>query len=140
MKKIILATLSYVVLTMAVAYPWHMIWFHDLYIEMGAVTRAEPIIPLGMLSMILQGVVIAYLYPLYYQVGHPVLQGVKFSLIIGLMVYSVMGFAMAAKIDIQPVPTYLFYHTIFQLFQFIITGAALGLIYGRKPGAAFHSS
>lgn len=124
---------------MAIAYPWHRIWFHDLYLELGAFTRAEPIIPLGMLSMIIQGAVIAYLYPLYYQVGNPVLQGVKFSLIIGLMVYSVMGFAMAAKIDIQPVSTYLFYHTGFQLFQFIITGVALGLIYGRKPGAAFHS-
>ncbi len=130
-KKLFLATISYIVLTMAVAYPWHMIWFHDLYGEMGAYTRPEPNIPLGMFSMVVQGVVIAYLYPFYYQSGNPVLQGIKFSLILGTVVYSVMGFAMAAKIDINPISTYLVYSAFFQLFQFILTGTALGLIYGR---------
>lgn len=50
----------------------------------------------------------------------------------GLVVYSVMGFAMAAKIDINPISTYLIYNAAFQLIQFVITGAALGLIYGEK--------
>ena len=130
-KKIVLATLSYVVLTMAVAYPWHMIWFHDLYEGMGAFTRAEPIISLGMLAMIVQGVVIAYLYPFYYREGNPILQGIKFSLIIGSVVFSVMGFAMAAKININPISTFLVYSFIFQCIQFVVTGAVLGLIYGR---------
>ncbi len=130
-KKIILATISYVVLTMAVAYPWHMMWFHDLYEGMGAFTRAEPIIPLGMLAMITQGIVIAYLYPCFYKGGSPILQGIKFSIIMGAVVYSVMGIAMAAKIDINPISTFLFYSVIFQLIQFVLTGAVLGLIYGK---------
>lgn len=130
-KKISLAAASYVVLTMAVAFPWHMIWFHDLYLEMGAYTRAEPSIPLGMLSMFVQGIVIAYLYPFYYHGGNPIIQGIKFSLIVGAVVYSVMGFAMAAKIDINPISTFLFYSFIFQCIQFVLTGSALGLIYGK---------
>jgi len=130
-KKIILATLSYVVLTMAVAYPWHMIWFHDLYIELGAYTRAEPIVPLGMLSMLVQGSVIAYLYPFFYRGGNPIVQGIIFSLIMGVVVYSVMGFAMAAKIDINPISTYLTYNAIFQFIQYLVTGIALGIIYGK---------
>ncbi|MCL4677619.1 MAG: DUF1761 domain-containing protein [Alphaproteobacteria bacterium] len=129
--KFIAATLSYVVLSMALAFPWHMVLFLEVYMEMGAMTRAEPIIALGFFSMILQGMVIAYFYPFYYRGGHPVFQGVKFSLIIGLLVYSVMGFATAAKMDINPVSTFLLYHTAFQFLQFTITGAALGLIYGR---------
>lgn len=130
-KKIIFVTTSYVILTMAVAYPWHMIWFHNLYEGMGAFTRPAPIIPLGMLAMLTQGIVIAYLYPFYYKGGNPVIQGIKFSLIIGAVVYSVMGFAMAAKIDINPISTFLLYSVIFQLIQFVLTGAALGLIYGK---------
>lgn len=129
-RKIILATTSYVVLTMAVAYPWHMIWLHDLYEEMGAYTRSEPIISLGMLSMVTQGIIIAYLYPYYYKGGSPILQGIKFSLVIGAVVYSVMGFAMTAKIDINPISTYLLFNLVFQSIQFVLTGAALGLIYG----------
>ncbi len=130
-KKIILATASYVVLTMAVAFPWHMIWFHDLYLEMGAYTRAEPSIPLGMTAMLVQGIIIAYLYPFYYRDGNPLVQGIKFSLIVGAVIYSVMGFAMAAKIDINPISTFLLYSLIFQCIQFVLTGAALGLIYGK---------
>lgn len=132
MKKIIFATLSYVILSMVIAYPWHMLWFHDLYIQLGAVTRPQPIIPLGMLAMVIQGLVIAYLYPFYYRGGHPVLQGIKFSMIIGLLVYTVMGFATAAKMNINPVSTFLLYHTVFQLIQFIATGTALGLIYNKR--------
>jgi hypothetical protein len=130
-KKFVFATVSFFVLTMAIAYPWHLIWFHDLYLEMGAFTRQEPIIPLGMLAVTTQGLVIAYLYPFFYRGGNPVVQGIKFSLIIGLVVYSVMGFAMAAKIDISPISTFLIYGIIFQFIQFFITGTALGLIYGR---------
>lgn len=130
-QKIILATISYLLLTMAIAYPWHMIWFHDLYAGMGAYTRPKPSIPLGMLAMLTQGIVIAYLYPYFYKGGSPVLQGIKFSLIMGVVVYSVMGFAMAAKININPITTFLFYSLVFQLIQFILTGAALGLIYGK---------
>ena len=131
-NKIILATISYFVLTMAIAYPWHLIWFHDLYEEMGAFTRPEPIVPLGMLAVTIQGAVIAYLYPFWYSGGKPVIQGIKFSLIIGLMVYTVMGFTMAAKINISPISTFIIYSATFQFIQFVITGAALGLIYGEK--------
>jgi len=127
-----MATLSYVALTMAIAFPWHMMWFHDLYIELGAYTRAEPNIPLGMFSMLVQGIIIAYIYPFFYRGGNPIFQGIKFSLIMGLVVYSVMGFAMAAKVDINPISTYLLYNAAFQLIQYVVTGIALGLIYGRN--------
>jgi hypothetical protein len=131
LKRYILATVSYVVLSFALAYLWHLVWFHDLYVEMGAFTRADPIILLGVLTMIVQGMVIAYFYPLWYRGGHPVWAGIRYSLIIGLLIYTVMGFATAAKFNINPIETFLVYHTCFQFLQFTITGAVLGLIFGR---------
>lgn len=129
--KLLLATASYFVITMAWAYPWHVVWFHEQYVAWGAMTRPEPIIPLGMAAVITQGIVLAYLYPYCYRGGPPLWEGVRFSLIAGLLVYTVMGFATAAKFKIEPIPTFLAYHTVFQLVQFTLTGAALGLIYGR---------
>lgn len=79
-KKIILVSISYLVLMLAIAYPWHMIWFLDLYAGMGAYTRPEPSVPLGMLAIIAQGIVIAYLYPYYYKGGNPILQGTSLVL------------------------------------------------------------
>ena len=108
------------------------IWFgFMIYAGMGAYTRPNPSVPLGALAMFTQGVVIAFLYPFYYRGGSPILQGIKFSLLMGAVVYSVMGFAMAAKIDINPISTFLFYSVVFQLIQFTVTGVVLGLIYGK---------
>jgi hypothetical protein len=55
------------------------------------------------------------------------------TMIAGLLIYTVMGFATAAKMRIEPVGEFLAYHTAFQFVQFLLTGAALGLIYGRRP-------
>ena len=55
--------------------------------------------------------------------------GIQFSLIMGLVVYSVMVFATAAKFLIEPAMTFVFYGTAFQLLQFVVTGTALGLIH-----------
>jgi hypothetical protein len=131
MKKMALFVLAYFVITMSWAYPWHLIWFHDLYVSWGAVTRDQPIIALGVAAILIQGLVLGYLYPFFYKGGHPILQGIKFNLIAGLLVYTAMGFATAAKIQIEPVTQFLLYHTIFQLIQFTMTGAALGWIYRR---------
>ena len=131
MKKIAAFTFAYFIITMAWAYPWHLVWFHDLYQSWGAITRAEPIIALGIVAIILQGIVIAYLYPFFYKGGNPIVQGIKFNLIIGLMTYTAMGLATAAKIQIEPVSTFLIYHTIFQSIQFTLTGAALGWIFRK---------
>ncbi len=131
MQKYIISTLAYFVLTMSIAYPWHLIWFHDIYLELGAFTRPEPIIAFGMLSISIQGFIMAYLYSFFYRDGHPVIEGIKFGLIYGLVIYTVMAFTTVAKFDINPISTFLLYHTIFQLIQFIVTGAAMGLIFGR---------
>jgi len=133
-KKYVLATLSYFVITMATAYPWHLIWFHEVYLEMGAVTREPVIMPLGMSAVAIQGFVLAVLYRHWYRGGAPVLEGIKFNLFAGLLVYTTQGFATAAKFDINPVTLYLGYHTAFQAIQFVIAGAALGAIFGRLPG------
>ncbi len=136
-NKILLATLSFFILTMLTAYPWHMVFFHDVYQSMGAMTRESPIVPFGMLAVIIQGWVIAYLYSYYYQLknGHPVVTAIKFSLLIGLMVYTVMVFATAAKFQIEPVEKFVVYGTVFQLIQFLVTGTALGLIFGKPHSA-----
>lgn len=132
-KKLGFFVAAYFVITMAWAFPWHMIWFHDLYAEMGAFQRTAPIMPLGIAAILIQGIVIGYLYPFYNKGdGNPILRGIKFNLIIGLMTYTAMGFATAAKFQIEPLSQFLMYHTVFQTIQFVLTGIALGLIF-KQP-------
>jgi len=131
-RKLWLFVAAYFVITMAWAYPWHIIWFHDRYEEMGALGRKDPIIPFGMLAVLIQGVVIGYFYPFYRkETGNQILQGIKFAMIIGLLIYSVMAFTTVAKLNIEPIATFLAYHTVFQFIQFLLTGAALGWIFRK---------
>lgn len=132
MRKVLLFTLAYFVITMAWAYPWHMVWFHDLYQSWGAFTRDEPIMALGIAAILIQGLVIGFLYPSFRMNAHPILRGITFSLLMGLMVYTAMGFATAAKFRIEPVSGFLLYHTAFQAIQFVLVGMALGWIYRRQ--------
>ena len=79
-----LATASYLVLTFIFAAGWHLVLFKDVYARLGVFTRARPIIPLGILSMVLQAVVVAYLYPFFYRGGPPPLEGATFGLLLGV--------------------------------------------------------
>ena len=42
---------------------WHFIFFKELYDSLGIYNRSQPTIPLGLTSMLIQGVILAYLYP-----------------------------------------------------------------------------
>ena len=125
------ATFGYAIVTMVIAMPWHFVWFHDLYAQLGIYNRQAPIIPLGMFSMVIQGLILAYLYPFFYKAGHPVIQGIKFGLLMGLYLYSVSTVANAAKIMVTSIPTWLGIQALFHTVQFVLAGAVIGLAYRR---------
>jgi hypothetical protein len=136
-RKFWLAILAYFVVTMATAYPWHMVLFHDKYVAMGAFTRPEPVMPFGITAILLQAVVFSWFYPLFLRHvggGNPAMRGIQFGLFMGLTVWSVMVFATAAKFVIEPKLDFLLYGTVFQFIQFVLVGAAIGIIYG-SPGS-----
>ena len=86
--------------------------------------------PLGMLAIILQAIVFAYFFPIYYRHvggGNPIALGIRFSLILGILVWTVMVFATAAKFTIEPVSDFILLGTAFQLLQFVAVGIAIGL-------------
>lgn len=127
--------IAYFVLTMAIAYPWHMLLFHEKYVAMGAFTRGQPIMFLGILAILIQGAIFAHLYPLYYGstgCGSPLKQGIQFGMMFGAVVWSVMVFATAAKFKIEPVLDFVLYGSVFQFLQYLAVGSAIGLIQGRN--------
>lgn len=132
MKKIILGTLAYAVVTMVIAAPWHFVLFKDLYHSFGIYNRVDPIVPLGFLSMIIQGFVMAVIYPRYYKGGSHLKEATQFSLLMGAFLFSVSTIANAAKIEVSPMTTWFGIQAIFHLVQFVACGLALGFVYSRK--------
>jgi hypothetical protein len=132
-KQFTLAALAYLVPTFILGFTWHFWFFPGVYDALGIYNRAEPIIPLGFSSMLIQGVLMAYLYPFYYRGVRPVVRGVQFGLLMGLFLFSVSTLANAAKINVTSMGTWLAVQTAFHLIQFVVAGALIGLAYGAAP-------
>ena len=64
MKTVLLGALAYALVTFPLAYVWHLVAFADIYDRLNAFTRSEPIVPLGFLAIVLQGVLLSAAYPL----------------------------------------------------------------------------
>ncbi len=136
MKKYWLAVLAYVVCTFLIAAPWHLVLFKPVYDELAIFTRKEPLISLGLISMLTQGLVLSYLYPLFAQGRHSVKTGAVFGLLMGVLLASSAVFAEAGKQNVTSLSTWLMLESVYFLFQFAVVGAVMGVIYGR--GASSH--
>jgi len=131
-RAFVFSVLGYFVVTMIVAVLWHLVLFKAEYHAMGAFTRDEPIMPFGMTAIFLQAIIFAYFYPIYYQykkITPGIGNGIKFSLLMGVNVWTVMVFATAAKFNIEPVWNFVLFATVFQVIQFVSIGVTLGLIH-----------
>jgi hypothetical protein len=131
-RNFIVISLVYVVISMALGMVWHFVFFKDLYDGLAIYNRVEPIIPLGLGSMILQGGVMAYLFPFFYRDGNAVAQGIKFSLLMGLFLFSVSTLANAAKIEVTSMSSWLIVQFAFHLIQFLLVGVGIGFVFKKR--------
>ncbi|RHX87371.1 DUF1761 domain-containing protein [Leptospira stimsonii] len=129
MKKFTLAVLGYLIPTFLLGASWHFLFFHELYDSFGIYNRKDPIIPLGFGSMLIQGIVLAYLFPFYNTKGNSIRRGIQFSLILGVFLYSITTLANAAKIEINSISLWFAIQAVFHLIQFTVAGFFLGLVY-----------
>jgi hypothetical protein len=130
--KFTLSVLAYVVPTMILGMVWHFIWFKELYDKLGIYNRENPIIPLGLTSMLLQGLIIAWLYPYYAGDQSSMGKSLKFSLVMGLFLFTVSTLANAAKIEITSMSDWIMVQFFFHLLQFSVTGFLMSLVYRRS--------
>ena len=119
----------YTVLTMACAAGWHLGLFPGVYAA--ANMRREPLIHLGMFSVLIQAAIVSWLYPRVGGNGAPLAEGAKFGLLIGLLIGSYGVLAEAGKFDVGPLGQWLVYEGTYFLLQFTLVGAVLGWVHGR---------
>ncbi len=134
MKRYLLAALGYVVVTFVIAAGWHLVLFKDVYDQLGIFSRKEPLIPLGIASMIMQAAVLAYLYPLFNRGGSPLKEGLRFGLLLGVLMASIAVFAEAGHQQVSSLATWLVFESVYYLLQFSLVGIVIALIY-RTPVA-----
>jgi hypothetical protein len=93
-----LAVLAYVLPTFALGFVWHLVLFEAAYDGLG-VYRDDLIIPFGFASMLIQGILFAFLFR-HVLAGQGVGwigRGIAFAAIGGVLSWSYTGLAVAAR-------------------------------------------
>lgn len=128
--RFVTAALAYLIVTFISAFGWHVVLFSDVYRAAGV--REEPVFALGIVAMLIQAVLVAYLYPRLSGTGTPVAEGLKFGLILGLLMGSYGALAEAAKFDVGSIPDWVVYEGSYFVLQFALTGVVVALVYGSR--------
>ena len=135
-RRFVFSLLGYALLTMILGPLWHFLLFKDTYHAFGIYNRADPIIPLGFLSMWVQGAILAWLFPRWLEARAPYASGLKFALLMGLFMFSVSTLAAAAKTEVNGMGRFMIVQVAFHLIQFGGTGLILGRLHRDAPPAA----
>lgn len=121
---------SYIIITFVFAAGWHLLLFKKTYEKLGAFTRKKPIIALGIASIILQALVVAYAYPIFAGSESSIMEGLIFGvLFVGLFMGSSAVLAEAGKNEVGSLPKWITIEGIYYIIQGIVIGVVLGIIY-----------
>jgi hypothetical protein len=125
-----LGVAAYLVPTFPIAYAWHLVVFAPAYDALG-IYRPDPIIPFGLASMLIQGVVFSWAYPrLFPSRGGGILRpGLMYGFGLAVLSWSFTTLAVAAKNIMGSVPTYIALESGFTLLQFLVVGPLIALAY-----------
>jgi len=128
MKKTLTATLGYLLVTFPLGFVWHLVLFRQVYEEFG-LYRGAPIIPLGVLSMVIQGFILAYLYPRCLIPGSALVSALKFFMLMALFFASGTVIALAAKTQIANLAGWFGYNFAFTFLHFALVALVFVFVF-----------
>jgi hypothetical protein len=132
--QVALTVVAYVLTTFGVQGASHFAINADHFAAI-PIMRAEPMIPLGITAMITQGLIVAWLYPVYAGGAGTVRKAIGFSWLIGGFLASYIVLGEAGKYAIPSVTSWIAVEAGAAFAQFTLFGLWLGLIH-RAPVAS----
>lgn len=129
--RILLGTLTYAAVTFPLAYVWHLIVFAEQYDRLGAFTREEPVVALGFLVIVLQGILLAVAFEAYTRGSASVRHALRFAFLAGTFLWSSQVVAFAAKSAVSSLTSWLLIESAYFAIQFALVGLALGALHSR---------
>ena len=126
-KITMLGTFAYTLITFPLAVIWHIVLFKEMYTNFGYF-EGEPSFILGLITIIIQGAILSFLFPYVSFSGGSVLRGLKYALLIGAFFWTSHVLAFVAKQVIGDTLIFITMETFYLLLQFGIYGVAIGFI------------
>ena len=130
--KILLGTLGYAAVTFPLAYVWHLVAFESTYDELGYFSRDEPIVAFGLVSILMQGIILAVVYPQLCR-GMTAMRGaLTLAVVMGGYHWTLHVLAAAAKHPLEPLGMWFVLETGYLVIQFTLAGTILSLVYRNR--------
>jgi hypothetical protein len=130
--QIALTVVAYVLTTFAVQGTSHFAINAEHFASI-PIMRAEPVIAFGITSMVVQGLIFAWLYPIYAGNTSSLRNAIGFSWLIGGFLASYVVLGEAGKYAIPSISNWMAVEVAAAFVQFTLFGVWLGLIH--RPGA-----
>lgn len=130
MKKLIYGTLFFILISFAAQSISHFGINADHYSTIPFM-RTEPIFILGILTMIIQGLSLSYLYNLFSKNDFTVKNGALFGLLITALFVSYPALVEPAKYVVPSVSSWILVEGMVGTFQYTIYGVALSLSFKK---------
>src|SRR5688572_29192457 len=126
-----LTVVAYVLTTFAVQGTSHFAINADHFAAI-PIMRAEPMIPLGITAMLIQGLIFAWLYPVYANGASTMRKSIAFSWLMGGFLASYIVLGEAGKYAIPSVSSWIAVEASAAFAQFTLFGVWLGLIHRAR--------
>lgn len=133
-RRLWLGMAAYLIPTFPIAFVWHLVLFEPHYHAL-QIYRADPIIPLGLASMIIQSVIFSWAFPHLFAGNRSSIlkDGLFYGLGAGLLSWSFTTLAVAAKQPMASISDYVLLETAFTILQFLTVGPLIALAHRRRP-------
>ncbi len=130
-KKLILGTAAYTICTFFLAVVWHVFLFKERYESFGYF-EGEPNFLVGLLTIVLQGVLLCALFPMMKTKGTTFGRGFRFALVTGAFFWTSHVLAFVAKQEVPGAPAFIWMETLYLLLQFGVFGLIIGVIHREE--------
>ena len=130
-KKSTLGVFAYISASFLVQAISHFVVNADHFAGIGFM-RQEPIMALGIGTMVIQGIVLTYLYTLLSKNGSSVRHGFIFGLLFGIFLVSYIALVEPSKYMVPSISSWVAVEGSAGLVQFGLFGILLGLIFSKK--------
>ncbi len=133
MMRFFFGVLAYLVPTFTLGFVWHLVAFERYYAAL-AIYRSDIIIPFGLLAILIQAVMFAWIYERAFAQRNGTLlsRGLTYGAFGALLSWSFTTLAVAAKNIMTSVPDYLMIETAFTAVQWAMVGPLSVLAFGRS--------
>jgi hypothetical protein len=127
--------LAYVVTTFGVQGVSHFVINADHYAAI-PIMRAEPIVPMGIGSMLIQGTIFGLLFPVFRRGAASLWRGLTFAWTLGAFLASYIVLGEAGKYAVPSIPSWIGVEGSVAFAQYTVFGLLLGLIHRRNAAAS----